>query len=218
MPWMLGCTKYGLLSASGKEAGYYDRLEDKYCSYLRQERALTLILHGLVEKSPPFSHCSFLYNKANTKNIAETKTIKPPVATSTNEDSRIPSTVLTTLKPTDAINVLLKDILSCKAESPGSTKRATTRIIPITLIEMTIVAAANKSKMKDNLVVGTPITRESSSSKTIDKSSLLKSNKKAKMKKPIEDTLNKSVWSIVKIEPKRKLNNSTLKARYNKIG
>ena len=37
MSWMLGCTEYGLLSASGMEVGYYDRLEDKYCSYLRQE-------------------------------------------------------------------------------------------------------------------------------------------------------------------------------------
>jgi hypothetical protein len=35
--WMLGCTEYGLLSASGMEIGYYDRLDDKYCSYLRQD-------------------------------------------------------------------------------------------------------------------------------------------------------------------------------------
>ena len=36
MSWMLGCTEYGLLSTSGMEVGYYDRLDDKYCSYLRQ--------------------------------------------------------------------------------------------------------------------------------------------------------------------------------------
>jgi hypothetical protein len=36
MSWMLGCTEYGLLSTSGMEVGYYDRLNDKYCSYLRQ--------------------------------------------------------------------------------------------------------------------------------------------------------------------------------------
>ena len=36
MSWMLGCTEYGLLSTSEMEIGYYDRLEDKYCSYLRQ--------------------------------------------------------------------------------------------------------------------------------------------------------------------------------------
>jgi hypothetical protein len=36
MSWMLGCTEYALLSTSGMEVGYYDRLEDKYCSYLRQ--------------------------------------------------------------------------------------------------------------------------------------------------------------------------------------
>ena len=37
MSWMLGCTEYGLLSTSGMEIGYYDRLDDKYCSYLRQD-------------------------------------------------------------------------------------------------------------------------------------------------------------------------------------
>jgi hypothetical protein len=36
MSWMLGCTEYGLLSTKGMEIGYYDRLSDKYCSYLRQ--------------------------------------------------------------------------------------------------------------------------------------------------------------------------------------
>ena len=35
--WMLGCTEYGLLGTSGMEVGYYDRLDDKYCSYLRQD-------------------------------------------------------------------------------------------------------------------------------------------------------------------------------------
>jgi hypothetical protein len=37
MSWMVGCTEYGLLRTSGMEVGYYDRLEDKYCSYLRQD-------------------------------------------------------------------------------------------------------------------------------------------------------------------------------------
>ena len=37
LSWMLGCTEYGLLSTSGMEIGYYDSLEDKYCSYLRQD-------------------------------------------------------------------------------------------------------------------------------------------------------------------------------------
>ena len=36
MSWMLGCTEYGLLITSGMEVGYYDRLDDKYCSHLRQ--------------------------------------------------------------------------------------------------------------------------------------------------------------------------------------
>jgi hypothetical protein len=34
--WMLGCTEYGLLRTSGMEVGYYDRLSDEYCSYLRE--------------------------------------------------------------------------------------------------------------------------------------------------------------------------------------
>ena len=34
--WMLGCTEYGLLRTSGMEVGYYDRLDDKYCSCLKQ--------------------------------------------------------------------------------------------------------------------------------------------------------------------------------------
>jgi hypothetical protein len=34
--WMLGCTEYGMLRTSGMEVGYYDRLEDKYSSYLRE--------------------------------------------------------------------------------------------------------------------------------------------------------------------------------------
>ena len=33
---MLGCTEYGLLSSLGMEIGYYDRIEDKYCSYLKE--------------------------------------------------------------------------------------------------------------------------------------------------------------------------------------
>ena len=37
MSWMFGCAEYGLLRPSGTEVGYYDRLEDKYCSYLRQD-------------------------------------------------------------------------------------------------------------------------------------------------------------------------------------
>jgi hypothetical protein len=39
MSWMLGCTEYGLLSTTGMEIGYYDRLADKYCSYVRENFA-----------------------------------------------------------------------------------------------------------------------------------------------------------------------------------
>jgi hypothetical protein len=36
MSWMLGCTEYGLLSSTHWEVGYYDRIEDKRCPYLKQ--------------------------------------------------------------------------------------------------------------------------------------------------------------------------------------
>jgi hypothetical protein len=35
--WMLGCTEYGLLSTTHMEVGYYDRIENKYCQYLKQD-------------------------------------------------------------------------------------------------------------------------------------------------------------------------------------
>ena len=35
--WMLGCTEYGLLSTEHFEIGYYDRIEDKSCQYLKEE-------------------------------------------------------------------------------------------------------------------------------------------------------------------------------------
>jgi hypothetical protein len=37
MSWMLGCTEYGKMSPTHWELGYYDRIEDKYCQYLRQD-------------------------------------------------------------------------------------------------------------------------------------------------------------------------------------
>jgi hypothetical protein len=37
MAWMLGCTEYGILSRDHMEVGYYDRIEDKYCQYLRED-------------------------------------------------------------------------------------------------------------------------------------------------------------------------------------
>jgi hypothetical protein len=35
--WMLGCTEYGLMSPDHWEVGYYDRLEDRACPYLKQD-------------------------------------------------------------------------------------------------------------------------------------------------------------------------------------
>jgi hypothetical protein len=37
MSWMLGCTEYGKMSPIHWELGYYDRVEDKCCPYLRQD-------------------------------------------------------------------------------------------------------------------------------------------------------------------------------------
>jgi hypothetical protein len=39
--WMLGCTEYGLLSPAHWEVGYYDRLENKACPYLKQDFPMT---------------------------------------------------------------------------------------------------------------------------------------------------------------------------------
>jgi hypothetical protein len=36
MSWMLGCTEYGLLSATHMEVGYYDRIKDRSHPYLKQ--------------------------------------------------------------------------------------------------------------------------------------------------------------------------------------
>ena len=35
--WMFGCAEYGLLCPAHWEVGYYDRLEDKVCPYLKQD-------------------------------------------------------------------------------------------------------------------------------------------------------------------------------------
>ena len=37
MSWMLGCTEYGKLSPYHMEVGYYDRIEDKYCQFVRED-------------------------------------------------------------------------------------------------------------------------------------------------------------------------------------
>jgi hypothetical protein len=37
MSWMFGCTEYGKMSPTHWELGYYDRIEDKCCPYLRQD-------------------------------------------------------------------------------------------------------------------------------------------------------------------------------------
>jgi hypothetical protein len=37
MSWMLGCTEYGILSTEQWEVGYYDRIDDRYCQYLKHD-------------------------------------------------------------------------------------------------------------------------------------------------------------------------------------
>ena len=61
-----------------------------------------------------------------------------------------------------------------RAQSPGMTRSATTRMVPITFMDKTIVMAISRSKITFSCLVGMPSIRESSSSKTIDKSSLRK--------------------------------------------
>ena len=57
-----------------------------------------------------------------------------------------------------AINVVfLNERFSCKADKPGNTKRAITRITPTTFIESTIVIATNKSNANESERMGVPI-------------------------------------------------------------
>jgi hypothetical protein len=37
MSSMLGCTEYGILSTEHWEVGYYDRIDDRYCPYLKRD-------------------------------------------------------------------------------------------------------------------------------------------------------------------------------------
>jgi hypothetical protein len=37
MAGVLGCTEYGKLSSKAMELGYYDRIDDKYCTHLKEE-------------------------------------------------------------------------------------------------------------------------------------------------------------------------------------
>jgi len=37
MSSMLGCTEYGILSKEHWEVGYYDRIDDRYCHYLKRD-------------------------------------------------------------------------------------------------------------------------------------------------------------------------------------
>ncbi len=135
--------------------------------------------------------------------MTEVKTIMPLVAISNVAENRMPSTVLIMLKPTAARIVFLNERLSCSADSPGRTRSATTKTVPITFIESTIVVATSKSKASDSVLVGMPITRESSSSKTRDRSSLRKNPKNDRTQKPSMETTSKSNSSIVSIDPKR---------------
>ncbi len=130
-------------------------------------------------------------------------TISPPVAMGIIAEIIMPSTVLVMLKPMAASIVFLNDRLSFNAESPGMTRSATTRIVPITFIESTMVIATNMSKAIESVLVGIPITRDSSSSKTIANISLRKMPTNSKVAQPNKPTNNKSIMLIDNIEPNR---------------
>ena len=111
----------------------------------------------------------------NKKNNTKTNTKTPAVAILNTAEKKMPTVVLTILKATPLIRVFLKDRFNFKAQSPGITISATTRIVPITFMDNTIVMATSRSNTIDNFYIGIPIILESSSSKTIDSNSLLKS-------------------------------------------
>ncbi len=119
------------------------------------------------------------------------------------DENRMPNMVLVMLRLTAARIVFLNDRLSCSAESPGRTRSATTRIVPMTFMESTIVVATSRSKVSDRVFVGIPMTRESSSSKTKDRSSLRKNPMNSRTIRPSRDTNSRSTWSMASMEPNR---------------
>lgn len=150
-----------------------------------------------------FVYPNFLYINVTKKKNTKTNTITPAGANLNTAEKIVPSKVLNTLKPIAVIIVLLKDKFSFNAQSPGNTNSATTRIVPMTLMDNTIVMATSKSKIIDKRLVGTPIIRESSSSKTIDNNSRLKIPTNNNTAEPNIEINAKSIESIVNMEPKR---------------
>ena len=148
-------------------------------------------------------YSSFLYINVSKKAVTSMNTINPAVTMLNIADRIMPVVVLKVLNSTVVSNVFLNDKLSFKAHSPGSTKSATTSIVPITLIDNTIVTAISKSNSIVKRFVGIPVIRAFSSSKIIESSSLWKKPMNDKTKTLRTVTSNKSEWLMVKMDPKR---------------
>jgi len=103
------------------------------------------MLEGLYTKASTVY--SFLYIRVSRKKVTSTNTMMPAVTTLNIAEMIMPVVVLRVLKRAVDRRVFLKERFSFRAHMPGITSRATTRIVPITLIDNTIVMAVSRSKI-----------------------------------------------------------------------
>jgi len=137
------------------------------------------------------------------KAVTRINTMNPAVTMLNIADSIMPVVVHSVLNSVVASRVFLNDMFSFKVHSPGITKSATTSIVPITLMDNTMVIAISKSKSIVKRFVGIPIIRAFSSSKTIESSSLWKKPMNNKTNALRKATSIKSLKVMVKMDPKR---------------
>ena len=105
------------------------------------------------------------------KKAVSTSTMMPAVTMLNIAETMMPVVVLMMLNSAVVSRVFLNERFSFRAHNPGITSRATTSIVPITLMDSTMVMAVSMSKIIVRRFVGMPIICESSSSKIIESSS-----------------------------------------------
>jgi len=137
------------------------------------------------------------------KKATSTSTMMPAVTMLNIAEIMMPVVVLMMLKSAVISRVFLNERFSFKAHNPGITKSATTSIVPITLMDNTMVMAVSMSKISVKRLVGMPIICESSSSKIIESSSRRKKPRNSKTPELKIETSSRSEKVIVKIDPKR---------------
>ena len=148
-------------------------------------------------------YSSFLYIRVIMKKVTSTSTMMPAVIMLDIAETIMPVVVLMVLKSAVVSRVFLKERFSFRAHKPGITRSATTRIVPITFMDSTMVMAVSRSKSIVSLFVGMPLIFESSSSKIMERSSRRKKPMNSSTIVPKVDTRSKSESVIVNMDPKR---------------